>query len=257
MAENSEKENVTAGTEEKDQDTSIKVDSKPNSRPASKPGSAKSASGGTKASTPKSARAKSPKSPKSARSDKSGKKSGKKKPGSAKANEDEAQNDMDPELAAKLNNFTFPEELPPGAESLFLASKTQELFSLGDAAIATEHPLVKIRAKKDILADVMKRAAVSDFSPIKKKIQDYPEDNLVVIADLDYKFGENFVILLTTEAKDALLVAPEVSVNMCKVCKLNHFIFYHVKCNVNLFTRSHQSPSDQIHFEVGASMHNP
>lgn len=215
MAESSEKENVTAAAEEKDQDTSIKVDSKPNSRPASKPGSAKSSAGGTKPSTPKSARAKSPKSPpKSGRSDKSGKKSGKKKTASAKPAEDEEQPQMDPELAAKVDNFKMPDELPPGAESLFLASKTQELFQLGESSAATEHVIVKIRPKQDILADIQKRAAVSDFSPIKKKIQEYPEDNLVLIADADYKFGENFVILLTTEAKDALLVAPEV----CYMC---------------------------------------
>lgn len=210
MAENSEKENVTAGSEEKEKDTSIKVDSKPNSRPASKPGSAKSSTGGTKPGTPKSARVKSPKSPKSGRSDKSGKKSARKKTASAKP-EDEEQNDMDPELVAKIENFTMPDELPAGAESLFLASKTQEIFSLGDAAIETENALVKLRSKKEILADIFKRAAVSDFSPIKKKIQDYPEEHLVLIADLDYKFGENFVILLSVEAKDALLVAPDVS----------------------------------------------
>lgn len=222
MAESSEKESATAAAEEKEQDTTIKVDSKPNSRNASKPGSAKSSAGGTKPSTPKSARAKSPKSPpKSGRSDKSGKKSGKKKAASAKPAEDDEQVQMDPDMAAKIDNFKMPDELPPGAESLFLASKTQELFQLGEAAISTEHTLVKIRAKQDILADILKRAAVSDFSPIKKKIQEYPEDNLILIADADYKFGENFIILLTTEAKDALLVSPEVRCSMFHKCLLN------------------------------------
>lgn len=210
MADDSVKEKVTADNEEKDEDTTIAVGSKPNS----KPGSAKSAksakSGGSKPSTPsKSARAKSPKSPKSARSEKSGKKSGKKKTASAKTADDEEHVDVDPDMAARIENFTFPDELPEGARPLFLASKTQELFDLSDTN-TTEHKLVKIRSKKDILADIMKRAAVSDFSPIKKKIQEYPEEHLVIIADLDYKFGENFIIIFTTEAKNALLVAPEV-----------------------------------------------
>ena len=212
MPDDSEKEKVTAENEEKEEDTSIAVGSKPNSKPNSKPGSAKSGAGGSKPSTPsKSARAKSPKSPKSGRSDKSSKKSAKKKTASAKTEpEDEPpQDDVDKELAAKIENFTFPDELPEGAKSLFLSSKTQEIFDLGDSN-TKEHKLVKIREKSVILADILKRAAVSDFSPIKKKIQDYPEDYLVIIADLDYKFGENFIILLSTEAKDALLVAPEV-----------------------------------------------
>lgn len=213
MADDSEKEKVTAGSEEKDEDTALAIGSKPNSKPNSKPGSAKSnKSAGSKPGTPsKSARAKSPKSPKSVRSEKSGKKSAKKKTASAKTEGEESaeQDDVDKDLAIKLANFTFPEELPEGAKSLFLSSKTQEIFDLGDAN-TTEHKLVKLRSKSSILADIMKRAAVSDFSPIKKKIQEYPEDDLVIIADLDYKFSENFIILLTVEAKDALLVAPEV-----------------------------------------------
>ena len=101
----------------------------------------------------------------------------------------------------------MPEELPEGAKSLFLSSKTQELFNLGEAT--SERPVVIVE-KADIIQDTIKRAAVSDFSPIKKKIQEYPEDQIVLIADVDYKFGENFFIILSVEAKDALLVAPEV-----------------------------------------------
>lgn len=216
MADDSAKEKVTADAEEKDQDTSIalgspspgKPSSKAGSKPNSKPGSAKSGAGGaSKPGTPsKSARAKSPKSPKSGRSDKSGKKSAKKKTASAKSENDDAVH-VDAELNAKIENFVMPEELPAGANSLFLSSKTQELFNISDSS---ETKLVRIIQKEEILSDIMKRAAVSDFSPIKKKLQDYPEDYLVVIADLDYKFGENFVIILSIEAKDALLIAPEV-----------------------------------------------
>lgn len=213
MADDSEKEKVTAENDEKEEDTTLAVGSKPNS----KPGSAKSGkSGGSKPGTPsKSARArspKSPKSPKSGRSDKSAKKSAKKKPASAKTegDDDASQETVDKDWVAKLANFNFPDELPEGAKSLFLSSKTQELFDLGDSN-TTEHKLVKLRSKSSILADILKRAAVSDFSPIKKKIQEYPEENIVIIADLDYKFSENFIILLSVEARDALLIAPEVS----------------------------------------------
>ncbi|XP_067929011.1 dynein axonemal intermediate chain 3-like [Watersipora subatra] len=205
MADDSEKEKISAVSEEKEEDTSIAVGSKPNS----KPGSAKSGAGSKPGTPSKSARTK---SPKSGRSDKSGKKSGKKKTASAKTeNEDAASQDHDNsnEMAAKIAIFEFPDELPDGASSLFLSSKTQEIFDLGDGN-ATEHKLVKIREKSAILGDIQKRAAVSDFSPIKKKIIEYPEDYLVIIADLDYKFGENFIIVLSVEAKDILLVAPEV-----------------------------------------------
>ncbi|KAF6028504.1 WDR63 [Bugula neritina] len=207
MADDSEKEKVTAVTEEKDEDTTIAVGSKPNS----KPGSAKSGkSAGSKPSTPsKSVRAKSPKSPKSGRSDKSSKKSAKKKTASAKTEDEEQVEVVDNMMKAKIEAFTIPDELPEGAKSLFLSSMTQEMFNLGDAN-TEENKLVKIRSKQSILDDIFKRAAVSDFSPIKKKIQDYPEDDIILIADLDYKFGENFVIILSVEAKDALLVAPEV-----------------------------------------------
>jgi len=208
MADDSQKEKETANEQEKEEDTAAagdspkaktpKPDSKPGSRAGSKPGSAKSARTKTPGS-PKSTRAK---SPKSARSNKSGKQSGKKSKSAKSEAESTEPSGLPDDLQGKIDHFQLPDELPPGAKSLFIASKTQEIVALTGAT--AEKPVVMV-PKAVILADMRNRAAVSDFSPLKAQINEYPEELIMIVADVDYKFGENFIIAITSEAKEALL----------------------------------------------------
>ena len=54
---------------------------------------------------------------------------------------------------------------------IFLASKTQEIFTLRcDEDVTGDNPF-KFLAKDDILQDMFNRAAVCDFTPYKQQIQ--------------------------------------------------------------------------------------
>ena len=51
------------------------------------------------------------------------------------------------------------------------------------------------------LDDVQKRAAVSDFSPFKKEIAKAELDEILVVYDADFLYGQNFFLITTNDAK--------------------------------------------------------
>ncbi|KAK2179552.1 hypothetical protein NP493_483g01017 [Ridgeia piscesae] len=75
----------------------------------------------------------------------------------------------------------------------------------------TEESPFKLLKKEDILADMYNRAAISDFSPMKEVFNAYPGEEMLICYDAEYKFGQNFYIATTEEAKEKLLRGPVVA----------------------------------------------
>ncbi|XP_075395095.1 dynein axonemal intermediate chain 3 [Tenrec ecaudatus] len=93
---------------------------------------------------------------------------------------------------------------------LVLTTKTQEIFSCRiDEDITDEQPY-KLIKREAILEDLQNRAAVSDFHPVKKLVQEYPGDELLLVCDKDFKYGLNFYLIGTEEGKENYLNPPEV-----------------------------------------------
>ncbi|CAB1323949.1 unnamed protein product [Coregonus sp. 'balchen'] len=85
---------------------------------------------------------------------------------------------------------------------LTLTSATQELFGCRcDEDVTGDNPY-KILRKEDMVHDMRMRAAVSDFSPVKQLVLDYPEDELLLVYDSDFIYGSSFYLVLTAEAKE-------------------------------------------------------
>ncbi|KAK2157176.1 hypothetical protein LSH36_196g03010 [Paralvinella palmiformis] len=156
----------------------------------SKPSSAKSVAGSVKSSgSGKSAEKKgTPSSPKTPAKPKKGKKEIKEKPVETPVTENEEE-----------------KGLPEGVIPLFLASKTQEIFECRTDEDVTDDEPYKFIKKEKILEDLFNRAAISDFSVIKKIIQDYAGDEILIVYDPDFKYGQNFYVATTEEAKNRLL----------------------------------------------------
>uniref|UniRef100_A0A8C2XQK8 WD repeat domain 63 n=1 Tax=Cyclopterus lumpus TaxID=8103 RepID=A0A8C2XQK8_CYCLU len=93
---------------------------------------------------------------------------------------------------------------------MVLTSATQELFGcLADEDVTEESPH-KLLKKDDIIQDFKTRAAVSDFSPVKQIVLDYPDAELLLVFDRDFTYGQSFYLVLTPEAKERILnVEPE------------------------------------------------
>ncbi|KAL6049268.1 hypothetical protein STEG23_007084, partial [Scotinomys teguina] len=123
------------------------------------------------------------KSPKGQRKGKSGKK--KMKPSLPVAEEEEPMN---------MESIGHPEIYP-----LVLTTKTQEIFNcrVDDFTDEQSYKLIK---KDDILADLMNRAAVSDFHPVKKIVREYP-GGAAARYDKDFKYGLNFTSLGLRKAR--------------------------------------------------------
>jgi len=65
----------------------------------------------------------------------------------------------------------------------------------------TDEAPYKLIPKQVFLDDVQKRAAVSDFSPFKKEIAKAELDDILVVYDADFLYGQNFFLIMTNDAK--------------------------------------------------------
>lgn len=184
-------------TEEKEKDTTKSPKKTP---PGSATGSAKGSTRGSAKGKPSSARSGTitPKSPPPKISGKGTPQKGKKKESSqietpAPADQEEEENKGPPENVVPI----------------FLASKTQQIYHcVCDEDVTKENPF-KIVTKEEILEDLHNRAAICDFHPLKDKIINYPGTEFLLVYDFDFKYGQNFCIALTEEAKDLLLNPPK------------------------------------------------
>ncbi|MBN3313246.1 WDR63 protein, partial [Atractosteus spatula] len=138
------------------------------------------------------------KRPKSSTSIVSNKASGKPKPGSGK------------KVDSTSNVESAGEPVPP--EDIFplvLTSATQELFQCrADEDVTQENPF-KILRKEEILQDMKTRAAVSDFHPVKQLVLNYPGEELLLVFDRDFSYGQSFYLAGTEEAKERILHVQE------------------------------------------------
>ncbi|XP_009422689.4 dynein axonemal intermediate chain 3 isoform X2 [Pan troglodytes] len=113
-----------------------------------------------------------------------------------------ASEDMEP---VNMESMGHPEIYP-----LVLTTKTQEIFNCRIDEDVTDEQPYKLIKKEDIFEDLRNRAAVSDFHPVKKIVQEYPGNELLLVYDKDFKYGLNFYLIATEEGKENYLNPPEV-----------------------------------------------
>ncbi|XP_077074754.1 dynein axonemal intermediate chain 3 [Siphateles boraxobius] len=127
-----------------------------------------------------------------------------KKPKSRVIQETHKKNETPDEGASESAPTGHPEHIFP----LVLTSVTQELFGCrADEDVTGENPH-KLLRKEDIVQDMKTRAAVSDFSPVKQIVLEYPEDELLLVFDRDFTYGQCFYLVLTVEAKENMMKSP-------------------------------------------------
>ncbi|KAF6773675.1 WD repeat-containing protein 63 [Paragonimus kellicotti] len=113
----------------------------------------------------------------------------------------ETQEQLKPDIA----NIFASDTLPEGCVPIFLSKPTQQIFNIvADEQITQSKPTAMV-SKMDVLKDIQLRAAVSDFSVQKAAINDYPGTEILIIYDAEYKFGENYILVLSEDSKQAIL----------------------------------------------------
>uniref|UniRef100_A0A3Q3FCA5 Dynein axonemal intermediate chain 3 n=1 Tax=Labrus bergylta TaxID=56723 RepID=A0A3Q3FCA5_9LABR len=114
-----------------------------------------------------------------------------------------------PTFLSVLIVISLPKGHPDDIFPMVLTSATQKLFGcLADEDVTGESPY-KLLKKDDIIQDIKTRAAVSDFSPVKQTVLDYPEDEILLVFDRDFTYDQCFYLALTPEAKKRILNPPE------------------------------------------------
>ncbi|KFV17009.1 WD repeat-containing protein 63, partial [Tauraco erythrolophus] len=103
--------------------------------------------------------------------------------------------------------FTGHPEIFP----LVFTTKTQEIFNCRVDEDVTEENCFKLIKKEDIIQDLKTRAAISDFHPLKKVVSEYPGEELLVVFDAKFQYGQNFYLVASEEAKENLLKPPETA----------------------------------------------
>ncbi|NXE89341.1 WDR63 protein, partial [Menura novaehollandiae] len=100
----------------------------------------------------------------------------------------------------------YPEIFP-----LVLTTKTQEIFNCRAEEDVTEENCFKFIKKEDIIQDLQTRANTSDFYPVKKVVLEYPGEELLVVFDPKFQYGQNFYIVVSEEVKENLVKPPETA----------------------------------------------
>ncbi|XP_041339298.1 dynein intermediate chain 3, axonemal [Pyrgilauda ruficollis] len=104
------------------------------------------------------------------------------------------------EVDLSMASIGHPEIFP-----LHLTAKTQEIFNCQPDEDVTEEIFFKCIKKEDIIQDLETRAKSSDFHLLNKVILEYPGEELLVIFDPSFQYGQNFYIVASEEAKENFL----------------------------------------------------
>lgn len=101
--------------------------------------------------------------------------------------------------------------LPDGVESLFCTETTLGRVACEDLGEGEGKVLTKYVPKETILDDIQFRGAISDFHPIKKKIEKCDYDPILVRYNHDDKYGDgnNVEVFVTAAAAQVLKDAEE------------------------------------------------
>ncbi|KAM9280403.1 dynein axonemal intermediate chain 3 [Cariama cristata] len=136
--------------------------------------------------------------------------SAKKQKGENKAKESskgkQAQLGKKDEVDLSMAGIGHPEIFPLG-----FTTKTQEIFNCRVDEDVTEGNCFKLIKKEDIIQDLNTRATISDFHPVKKVVLEYPGEELLVVFDARFQYGQNFYLVASEEAKENLLKPPETA----------------------------------------------
>lgn len=134
-----------------------------------------------------------------------------------------------------MSEYTI--DCPPGLYRLFLSSGTQAAFDLRSDEDITQEDNLRHVPKQTILDDMVNKQVLSDFSPLRKQIEDYPEDEIVVVYDYEFQHDKNFYICLSPSLKEIIL---NVIINFFDLEFENflifssHLLFCHLSHNASL-----------------------
>ncbi|XP_042675433.1 dynein axonemal intermediate chain 3 [Centrocercus urophasianus] len=125
------------------------------------------------------------------------------------ASKEQKQPEKKDEVDLSMVGIGHPEIFP-----LVFTTRTQEIFNCRVDEDVTEENCFKLIKKDDIIQDLKTRAAISDFHPVKNIVLEYPGEELLIVFDANFQYGQNFYLVASEEAKENFLKPPETAEEM-------------------------------------------
>ncbi|KAJ3272283.1 WD repeat-containing protein 63 [Terramyces sp. JEL0728] len=95
-----------------------------------------------------------------------------------------------------------------GVLPLFLTAQSQQIVKCTIGEDVTEEKMFRMIPKSDLMQDMATRLAISDFTPAKESILSYPREELMLHYDPEYKYTQNFFLVVSPETVDLILNPP-------------------------------------------------
>lgn len=93
---------------------------------------------------------------------------------------------------------------PPGLYRIYLTPSSQQAYNLRMDEDVTQEDNIRTIQKQQIIDDIGKREAGSDFHPIKQFLESYPEEDVRIIYDYEFTYDKNFFICLSKELREII-----------------------------------------------------
>ena len=94
---------------------------------------------------------------------------------------------------------------PPGLYRLFISTSAQQALNIRSDEDITQEDNIKPVAKQLLLDDITKKMATSDFYPFRKHIEEYPEEEIIIIYDYEFQYDKNFFLCFDLDLKSIIL----------------------------------------------------
>jgi hypothetical protein len=95
-------------------------------------------------------------------------------------------------------------DCPPGLYRLFISSGMQQAFNIRSDEDITQEDNIRMIAKQPILDDLYKKQAGSDFHALRKQIEEYPDDEILIVYDYEFQYDKNFYLCLNNDLKEII-----------------------------------------------------
>ncbi|KAJ3305744.1 WD repeat-containing protein 63 [Kappamyces sp. JEL0829] len=96
-----------------------------------------------------------------------------------------------------------------GIFPLFLTTASQAIAKVTIDVDVSEERMFRMVPKSDLMQDMATRLAISDFTPAKAQILAYPREELMLHYDPEYRYTQNFFLVIDAATVDSIVNPPE------------------------------------------------
>jgi len=107
----------------------------------------------------------------------------------------------------------FPAELPAGVKPMMISMANMEKYEVKTGSGVKETVSFKWFNREQVMEEIQNIGFYSDFNDFKKELTAFSEEQVLIIADVNEVYGQNWMICLTTESTKDMFSRVEAEAN--------------------------------------------